>query len=56
MAKKDSRIIFALECTKCKKRNYTSKKSKVNTQDKISLSKFCPNCNEHTKHKEVKVK
>lgn len=56
MAKKDSRIIFALECTECKERNYTSKKNKMNTQDKVNLLKFCPKCKKHVAHKEVKVK
>lgn len=56
MAKKENRIIFALECTTCKQRSYTSKKNKLNNGEKVVLSKFCPNCQGHKKHREVKVK
>ncbi len=56
MAKKENRIIFALECVVCKQRTYTSKKNKLNTEKKIVLSKFCPKCQKHQEHREVKVK
>jgi large subunit ribosomal protein L33 len=43
-----------LACTKCKRRNYTTKKNKKRHPDRLVYKKFCPNCNEHTEHKETK--
>ena len=31
------RVIITLACTECKQRNYTTKKSKKNTPDRIEL-------------------
>lgn len=56
MAKKGNRIILALQCAECGAKNYTSKKNKLNTQEKVNLSKYCPKCRKHQKHKEVKPK
>jgi large subunit ribosomal protein L33 len=50
---KGPRDLIALRCTKCKSNNYTTKKNKVNTPDKLELMKFCPKCGEHTPHKET---
>ena len=38
----DKRIKATMECTECKRRNYTTVKSKVNTRERLELSKFCP--------------
>jgi len=54
MAKKGKRIIINLECSVCKSQNYVTKKSKVNTQERIVLKKFCKHCRKVTEHKEVK--
>ncbi|KAB8315724.1 MULTISPECIES: 50S ribosomal protein L33 [unclassified Scytonema] len=64
MAKsKGVRIIVTLECTECRtnvdKRSpgvsrYTSTKNRRNTTNRLELKKFCPHCNRHTVHKEIK--
>jgi len=64
MAKtKGIRIIITLECTQCRtnvnKRSagvsrYTTTKNRRNTPDRIEIKKFCPHCNRHTIHKEIK--
>ncbi|MFA6548643.1 MAG: 50S ribosomal protein L33 [Candidatus Margulisiibacteriota bacterium] len=46
--------VITLACTKCKRKNYTSKKNKKNTKERIELMKFCPWDRKHTKHKEEK--
>jgi large subunit ribosomal protein L33 len=43
-----------LACTKCKRRNYTTKKNKKSHPDRLVQKKYCPVCNEHTDHKETK--
>jgi len=64
MAKnKGARLIITLECTECRtnteKRSpgvnrYTTMKNRRNTTARLELKKFCPNCNKHTIHKEIK--
>nr|YP_011005618.1 50S ribosomal protein L33 [Cutleria multifida]WAM62622.1 50S ribosomal protein L33 [Cutleria multifida] len=70
MAKnKGTRIIITLRCTECQKTNsnkvtsttksskkidYTTTKNRRNTPNRLELKKFCPNCNTHTKQKEIK--
>ncbi len=64
MAKaKGVRIVVTLECTECRtntdKRTpgvsrYTSMKNRRNTTNRLELKKFCPHCNKHTVHKEIK--
>ena len=54
--KKGAVEIIALQCTECKRKNYTTTKNRKNTQGKIELSKYCPFDRKHTVHKEVKVK
>ncbi len=51
---KEARIIITLACGECKHRNYSTKKNKKNTPDKLELKKYCPNCRKHTPHKETK--
>ncbi len=54
MAKKSTRVLFGLVCTECGTMNYVSEKSKINTQEPIALTKYCPVCKKHTEHKEKK--
>lgn len=64
MAKsKGPRIYITLECTMCKENNfsrsagisrYLTSKNRRNTPEKITLSKYCKYCNQHTTHKEIK--
>ncbi|MEL7039692.1 MAG: 50S ribosomal protein L33 [Cyanobacteria bacterium J06592_8] len=60
---KGVRIIITLECTECRtnpnKRSkgvsrYTTLKNRRNTSSRLELKKFCPHCNTHTVHKEIK--
>ena len=48
------RDIITLACTECKQRNYTTKKNKRLTPDKLELKKFCKFCRTHTVHRETK--
>ena len=48
------RDIITLACGECKRRNYTTTKSKQNTPDRLELSKYCRWCRKHTAHKEAK--
>ena len=48
------RVIITLECTDCKRRNYTSTKNKKNTTERLELKKYCRFCGSHTVHKETK--
>lgn len=56
MAKKGAVEIIALQCTECKRKNYTTYKNRRNIQGKLELSKYCPFCRKHTLHKETKAK
>lgn len=56
MAKKTQRQIIQLQCTECKRINYTTEKNKLNTPDKIELKKLCKWCKTQTVHKEYKKK
>lgn len=65
---KGARIIVNLKCTECikqmstsqnkiqnrKKVTYNTTKNRRNTPNRLELKKFCPNCNSHTKQKELK--
>ncbi|MBI4977350.1 MAG: 50S ribosomal protein L33 [Spirochaetes bacterium] len=44
-----------LQCTECKRKNYTTVKNKQNTPDKIQLKKFCRFDRKHTLHTEIKI-
>ncbi len=48
------RDIITLQCTECKRRNYTTTKNKKNTPDKLQFKKYCRHCRTHTVHKETK--
>ncbi|GFN23077.1 MAG: 50S ribosomal protein L33 [Thermoanaerobacteraceae bacterium] len=48
------RIGITLECSECKRRNYTTTKNKKNDPNRLELKKYCSNCGRHTVHKETK--
>ncbi|MGC8502216.1 50S ribosomal protein L33 [Desulfurella sp.] len=48
------RELVYLACSQCKNKNYTSTRDKKKSKDKLELRKYCPHCNTHTIHKEVK--
>ncbi|MCR4433914.1 MAG: 50S ribosomal protein L33 [Coprothermobacterota bacterium] len=48
------RIIINLECTECKRRNYTTTKNKQNDPNRLEFKKYCPFCRKHTIHKETR--
>jgi large subunit ribosomal protein L33 len=54
--KKGAVELVALQCTECKRRNYTTQKNRRNTQEKLEFKKYCPFDRKHTIHKETKVK
>jgi len=45
---------ITLQCTECKRRNYTATRNKKIQKDKLELKKFCKFCHKHTLHKEIK--
>ncbi len=47
---------IALQCTECKRKNYTTFKNKKNIQSKLELNKFCKWDKKYTPHKETKIK
>ena len=47
------REIIILECTECKRRNYTSTREKKNTP-RLEIKKYCKFDRKHTVHKEIK--
>jgi large subunit ribosomal protein L33 len=48
------RVIIQLQCTECKRRNYSSIKNKKNTTGRLELKKYCPWDKHHTLHRETK--
>jgi large subunit ribosomal protein L33 len=55
-SKKTAVELIALQCSECKRKNYTTKKNRRNTQGKIELKKYCPFDRKHTLHIETKIK
>jgi large subunit ribosomal protein L33 len=53
-AKKGPRQAFGLRCSVCKSFNYITSRNKLNTVEKLTLSKYCSTCMKHTEHKEAK--
>jgi large subunit ribosomal protein L33 len=49
-----NRIIVTLECTECKRRNYTTTRNKRTHAEKYRIKKYCPHDRKHTEHKESK--
>jgi len=54
MAKGTNRVIISMQCTECKRRNYSTMKNKKNTTDRLERKKYCSSCRKHILHKEVK--
>ena len=54
LRRKKVRDNITLECTECKRRNYTTTKNKRNQQGRVEYKKFCRFCNKHTPHKETR--
>ncbi|MDR2150512.1 MAG: 50S ribosomal protein L33 [Spirochaetaceae bacterium] len=48
--------LVALQCSECKRKNYTTKKNRRNIQEKLEFNKYCPFDHKHTLHKEAKIK
>jgi large subunit ribosomal protein L33 len=48
------RITVHLQCSECKRRNYTTTKPREKRSVKLSIKKYCKWCRKHTEHKEVK--
>ncbi|MBI2023689.1 50S ribosomal protein L33 [Candidatus Giovannonibacteria bacterium] len=46
--------LIKLQCTKCKRVGYWSRKNRKKVERKIELSKFCKWCRKQTPHKEAK--
>ena len=55
MAKKgENRERVTLECTECKRENYSTEKNRKNTTERLELNKYCSNCKKTSTHKEKK--
>ncbi len=54
--KKGAVELLALQCTECKRKNYTTQKNRRNVQAKLELKKYCKWCKSHVLHKETKIK
>ncbi|OGD87037.1 50S ribosomal protein L33 [Candidatus Curtissbacteria bacterium RIFCSPHIGHO2_01_FULL_41_11] len=52
---KSKRVLFQLECTVCRARNYTTQRNPDNTKDKLTLKKYCKHDRKITEHREVKI-
>ena len=48
------RDIIHLQCTQCKRRNYSTTKNARKHSERLELKKFCRFCRSHTPHREVK--
>ena len=46
--------LIKLQCAKCKRINYHSRKNKKTVERKIELQKYCKWCKKRTMHKESK--
>jgi large subunit ribosomal protein L33 len=45
---------ITLQCTECKRRNYTAMRDKRKNPDRIELKKYCRFDRKHTVHKEIR--
>ena len=54
--KKTAVELIALQCSECKRKNYTTQKNRRNMQEKLELNKYCKFDHKHTLHKETKIK
>lgn len=56
MAKRTAVELIALQCTGCKRRNYTTSRNRRNVQEKLELRKYCPFERRRVMHREAKIK
>jgi len=58
MAKGKGKVVelVALQCSECKRRNYTTSKNRKNIQGKLELKKYSRFDRKHTLHRETKIK
>ena len=45
---------ITLECTECKRRNYTATRDKRKTSDRLRVKKYCKFDRKHTVHRETR--
>ena len=45
---------ITLQCTECKRRNYTGMRDKRKKTERLEMKKFCRFDRKHTLHREVK--
>ena len=55
-SKKTAVELISLRCGNCSRRNYTTRKNRRNTQEKLELKKYCKWCKTSVAHKEGKIK
>ena len=48
------RDIITLECSTCKRRNYSATKNKKLQTGRVEYKKYCKWCKTHTVHKETR--
>ncbi len=48
------REIITLQCTECKRKNYSKTKNKKTKTERMEMSKFFAYCRTHKPHKEIK--
>ena len=48
------RVKITLACTECKSRNYSGKKDKQNSPDRLEMKKYNPYLRKVTVHREIK--
>ncbi|HPC36840.1 MAG TPA: 50S ribosomal protein L33 [Candidatus Marinimicrobia bacterium] len=48
------RELITLECTVCKRRNYSTDKNKKSQPNRVEYKKYCRWCKKHTVHKETR--
>ncbi len=48
------REIITLQCSECKRRNYSTTRNKKKQTERLENKKYCEFCRKHTLHKEVK--
>ncbi len=48
------RELITLECTICKRRNYSKDKNKKLHPNRVEYKKYCRWCKQHTVHKETR--
>ena len=51
---RQGREIITLQCTECKRKNYSTNKNKKTMTEKLELKKFCSHERKHTVHRETK--